>query len=662
MEDKADKKDGVAKIWDTFLSTTSAHSLSHVPIAAGFGGRMYWYVLFLGVLAVACYQISLLVSDYLDYPVLMNIRVVNEPNLVFPSVTVCNQNRLMSSKVKNTRFQDIPDIDKAFCACRYVGGLSAQSDGKSRRKRSTAESCVDVQESGIDWTRIHHLNKKTYIERFQKEYDDMRQEMPDHSEHEVLDKLHARLLEPMKKRVKRSHVMDTTPPNSGWIDYSKVKGVNDWWGLLNSTSADNLALIGSLVRATANETKHLGHQPEDFIVQCSFDNSPCSYRDFRMFQHKRYGNCFTFNHGTLGDQLRFTSRSGTSYGLKMTLFIDQEEYIGLLTPEAGVRTIVHRPFTVPFPEDDGFDCRPGTSTTFGIRQHEIHRTKLPYGGEDCTDGIYEDRPVYDGAYSFLACTKSCIQRELLRNCGCVDDINTILTDVKICDIMIESESNCVNSVYKRFENDDLKCICNQLCNETYYSSQYSATLWPSDQHEGYLFADIATKSSKVASVLKEAHKTPKNVVRVNINYMELNKEIFTEVEKYGIWDLLSSLGGSMGLYVGMSVVTFVEFFGVLFFMLTYCLTALARKDRGITLVRSISHARGKDGYENMNNPGDLIKMRARPLRAVDLLSMKRQCRSTSVGSSEKNLPAYENEGWDTRYGTDNDFSLSDEKM
>lgn len=65
---------------------------------------------------------------------------------------------------------------------------------------------------------------------------------------------------------------------NSWIDYNKVKGKNDWWGLLNSTTAENLALLGSYVRATANETLHLGHKSEDLIVQCNFDNSPCSYK------------------------------------------------------------------------------------------------------------------------------------------------------------------------------------------------------------------------------------------------------------------------------------------------------------------------------------------------------------------------------------------------
>ena len=69
----------------------------------------------------------------------------------------------------------------------------------------------------------------------------------------------------------------------------------------------------------------------------------------------------------------------------MTLFINQDEYIGLFTQEAGVRVAIHKPHAVPFPEDHGFDARPGTLTSFGIRVNEMIRTPLPYGGEDCTE-------------------------------------------------------------------------------------------------------------------------------------------------------------------------------------------------------------------------------------------------------------------------------------
>ena len=55
-------------------------------------------------------------------------------------------------------------------------------------------------------------------------------------------------------------------------------------------------------------------------------------------------------------------------GLHMTLFIEQPEYVGLLTPESGVRVSVHDPKQRPFPEDDGLTVAPGFATSIGIKQ------------------------------------------------------------------------------------------------------------------------------------------------------------------------------------------------------------------------------------------------------------------------------------------------------
>ena len=52
----------------------------------------------------------------------------------------------------------------------------------------------------------------------------------------------------------------------------------------------------------------------------------------------------------------------------MTLFLEQPEYVGLLTPESGVRVSVHDPKQRPFPEDDGLTVAPGFATSMGIRQ------------------------------------------------------------------------------------------------------------------------------------------------------------------------------------------------------------------------------------------------------------------------------------------------------
>ena len=142
--------------------------------------------------------------------------------------------------------------------------------------------------------------------------------------------------------------------------YTKVQNASDWRGFLNASTTGDYSDIADVARVTKAETLELGHSAKNLIQQCVFDQQQiCSHEDFFQFQHKKYGNCYTFNHGQRGDQIRYTSRFGSQYGLKLTLFIEQDEYIGLFSQEAGVRIAIHKPYAVPFPEDHGFDAQPG---------------------------------------------------------------------------------------------------------------------------------------------------------------------------------------------------------------------------------------------------------------------------------------------------------------
>ena len=54
-------------------------------------------------------------------------------------------------------------------------------------------------------------------------------------------------------------------------------------------------------------------------------------------------------------------------GLSLTLYINQPQYIPVLTQEAGIRVLLHRQGQVPIMEEDGFDVNPGTKSGIAVR-------------------------------------------------------------------------------------------------------------------------------------------------------------------------------------------------------------------------------------------------------------------------------------------------------
>ena len=50
------------------------------------------------------------------------------------------------------------------------------------------------------------------------------------------------------------------------------------------------------------------------------------------------------------------------------LYVQQDEYVPLLTPAAGVRLVVHDQNEMPFPEDDGISIAPGLDTSVALKK------------------------------------------------------------------------------------------------------------------------------------------------------------------------------------------------------------------------------------------------------------------------------------------------------
>ena len=73
-----------------------------------------------------------------------------------------------------------------------------------------------------------------------------------------------------------------------------------------------------------------------------------------------------------------------------------------------------------------------------------------------------------------------------------------------------------------------------------------------------MYAVIADAVPDVAEKLSDASFTNDNILELNIFYEDLNQQVVAEEPKIQLWNMLSTIGGSMGLYVGVSVITVVE--------------------------------------------------------------------------------------------------------
>ena len=228
--------------------------------------------------------------------------------------------------------------------------------------------------------------------------------------------------------------------------------------------------------------RRMGQQIEDFITQCSFDSLPCDVNDFYTWQNDVYGNCFTFNHPK--KVVKSTVREGSQYGLKLALFVDQSDYVGLLSPASGVRVSIHSRNIKPFPEDDGLSVSPGTATSIRIHEKKFVRMGDPYG--DCTENLWPNSVQSPSAqefdYSTKSCNKYCFAEYILNKCGCLSSM--ILADGnqtkvgEFCTITNETQKICQEEALADYSQGELECNCKVPCEETRYQTTLSSANWP----------------------------------------------------------------------------------------------------------------------------------------------------------------------------------------
>lgn len=102
----------LAEAGKLFLKHTTLHGLRHIFLSGSYPRRVAWLLAFVAALALLFTWSSNRVRYLLSAPVYSKAHMVYAKRLVFPAVTICNQNLLLPRRMKKT------DI---FSAGRWLG-------------------------------------------------------------------------------------------------------------------------------------------------------------------------------------------------------------------------------------------------------------------------------------------------------------------------------------------------------------------------------------------------------------------------------------------------------------------------------------------------------------------------------------------------------------
>ena len=341
------------------------------------------------------------------------------------------------------------------------------------------------------------------------------------------------------------------------------------------------------------EAQLVGHQPDDFIMRCKFGAKDCSHANFTYFQDPMYFNCYTFNGGNLSKEKLISRTTGPQEGLSLVMYLESDNGDNIYNDTyytfsnignaAGVRVTIHPPNTRPNPMEQGFDVPPGFSASVGMNVRRITRLGAPFG--DCTEDVYWGNERF--VYSQQTCLSLCQQRFIMAQCGCVSSYLPIPEDnqsLRYCAYcgtfnsqnvnMFFSNLSCENEKLTEFsQSGEVKtaCNCQPPCIEQLYKYHTSYSYWPLEHFQEH-FYELYVLSQENYSTLKAYQNLRrfntsdivrlglirKNFVRLNIYLEDLTIEERIQKKSYEIQNLFSDIGGTLGLYIGLSIITLLE--------------------------------------------------------------------------------------------------------
>nr|XP_037285635.1 acid-sensing ion channel 2-like [Rhipicephalus microplus] len=302
----------------------------------------------------------------------------------------------------------------------------------------------------------------------------------------------------------------------------------------------------------------LGHQLPDLLRTCSIQGIKCDLdRMFTLVFSSRYGNCFCFHCNSNNEPVfRYRRLGRPEQGLELLIAVEQYEYLPI-TPEAGYMVMIHKQGHDPEEATDGIFVAPGQTTYVGVTMNSIYRLKAPYPS-NCVptwpSNSLQPNASLGKVYSRALCLKLCQQGAVLKNCSCESSFMPApsYNSYNVCDVLNNNETlYCVDRVRRHYELGQLECNCPQACVETLFLKSTSIAAWAKD---------VGGTSHANRQRTRTRSSVPAKVV---IYFQSLTAQNIRQVAQYSPSNLVSNMGGILGMYVSFSFLVIFEIFEVI---------------------------------------------------------------------------------------------------
>ena len=324
----------------------------------------------------------------------------------------------------------------------------------------------------------------------------------------------------------------------------------------------------------ANRTR-LSHSISDMLISCYFSGKKCTKSDFTWEFDSRLGSCYAFNsqsrkNGTTASQSLF---SGFDNGLKLTLYANFHENLSFFNSvigNSGVKIRIENNTFLKDNSDISTDVSSGFKTDVLVERLFSFNLAKPYTNcyIDNDKSTHFDSDLYDlikkSAYVYdqQLCFKQCRQKFYVEECNCTSARTLSLFNKPKCLTARQLEcKNKVNDLFYLYQNNSILNHCYENCPLECNQSGFN-TFFSSSQLVGESFVDYINENRNLSSDFVNKELNPvtarESIVKLNVFYDSLFYTISTESPKTDFVMLLAYIGGILGLFLGVSMLSICE--------------------------------------------------------------------------------------------------------
>ena len=256
------------------------------------------------------------------------------------------------------------------------------------------------------------------------------------------------------------------------------------------------------------------------------------------------GICYTFNSGK-ARRLVQSRGVGQREGLRLVIKVNQSGYSTPL--DAGVKIAIHNQSEPPLPADRGIGVPTGRSAFISIKEKKIQdRARKHCRPKNNRFRLNFLKRKY--TYSEPACLVDCVHTAIAEDCECIGARSFYPPDIarysRLPNCTLEKVCCVLNAL-----SSPNTCRCPAACTSLHFEAAVSYSYYPAE----YISHMVAQSSNTTPSEYRT------NFLEVNVFFESLNVETQTTDKAYTPVALLSDIGGQVGLFLGLSVISVLEF-------------------------------------------------------------------------------------------------------